>query len=102
MEPRHGSAAHQENYVFGRLDFRIPDEQAWWHMVIRSSSQVSRWKLLRRFPVPKRYGVPKDSRIVQGRHWPAPAGAKLVVSHLLCFAICVAGVLATFSVMFAR
>jgi succinate dehydrogenase / fumarate reductase iron-sulfur subunit len=47
-------------------------------MIIRSSSQVSRWKLLRRFPVPKRFGVARDSRIARGRHWPAPVGAKRI------------------------
>lgn len=45
-------------------------------MIIRSSSQVSRWRLLKRFPVPKRLGVSRESRIERGRFWPAPAGAR--------------------------
>ncbi len=45
-------------------------------MIIHSSSQVSRWRLLRRFPLPRRFGVSPGSRIVRGRHWPARSGAK--------------------------
>ena len=47
-------------------------------MIVRSSSQVSGWKFLRRFPVPRRLGVPGESRIERGRFWPAPPGAKRV------------------------
>ena len=47
-------------------------------MIIRSSSQVSRWKLLRRFPVPRRFGVSPESRIERGGLWAAPAGAKRI------------------------
>src|SRR5579872_6465869 len=44
-------------------------------MIIRSSNQVSRWKLLRRFPLPRTAGVSPESLIGRGRHWAAPAGA---------------------------
>ena len=47
-------------------------------MIIRSSSQMPRKSLLRRFPVPKNLGVSPGSRIVQGRTWPAPANATRV------------------------
>lgn len=47
-------------------------------MIVRSSNQVSRGRLLRRFPLPKRFGVPRESRIERGRFWPAPAGASRV------------------------
>jgi len=45
-------------------------------MIIHSSSQVSRFRLLRRFPLPRGFDVLRGSRIEPGRHWPAPAGAK--------------------------
>jgi|ERR1022692_370945 succinate dehydrogenase / fumarate reductase iron-sulfur subunit len=47
-------------------------------MIIRSSDQISRAPLLDRFPVPKNFGVSVESRIEQGRTWPAPAGATRV------------------------
>jgi len=47
-------------------------------VIIRSSSQVSRFRFLKRFPVPKRLGVPRDCRIERGHFWPAPAGAKQI------------------------
>jgi succinate dehydrogenase / fumarate reductase, iron-sulfur subunit len=47
-------------------------------MIIRSSNQRPRFTLLRRFPVPRTFGVPAGSRIRQGRTWPAPSGAKRV------------------------
>ena len=43
-------------------------------MIIRSSNQLSRFALMKRFPVPKNFGVTSESRIEQGRTWPAPAG----------------------------
>ncbi len=49
-------------------------------MMIRSSHQVSRWKLPRRFPVPRNFGIAPQSRIARGRFWPAPAGTKRVKS----------------------
>ncbi len=52
-------------------------------MLIRSSDQVSRAKLLKRFPVPKNFGVSSESRIVRGRNWRAPDGAK----HIKAFDI---------------
>ncbi len=45
-------------------------------MLIRSSNQMPRVTLLKRFPLPRTFGVTPDSRIERGRSWPAPAGAK--------------------------
>jgi succinate dehydrogenase / fumarate reductase iron-sulfur subunit len=36
---------------------------------------VPRATLLKRFPIPRNFGVTPESRIVQGKAWPAPAGA---------------------------
>ena len=47
-------------------------------MIIESSDQVPRATLLKRFPVPRNFGVTPESRIEQGRTWPAPAGAMRV------------------------
>jgi succinate dehydrogenase / fumarate reductase iron-sulfur subunit len=47
-------------------------------VIIRSSDQVPRVTVLKRFPVPKNFGVAPDSRIEQGRAWPAPANATRV------------------------
>ncbi len=47
-------------------------------MIIRSSHQVPRATLLKRFPVPKSFGVSTESRVECGRTWPAPEGAKRV------------------------
>ena len=44
-------------------------------MLINSSDQVPRVTMLKRFPLPRNLGVSPNSRIVQGRTWPAPAGA---------------------------
>jgi hypothetical protein len=44
-------------------------------LIVRSSSQVPRRSLLKRFPIPRNFGVAPDSRIVPGRTWPAPASA---------------------------
>ena len=47
-------------------------------MIVRSSDQVPRVTLLKRFPVPNNFGVSPESRIERGRTWPAPAGATRV------------------------
>ncbi len=47
-------------------------------MIVRSSRQVSRSGLLRRFPLPRNFGVGKESRIERGRRWEAPAGARRI------------------------
>ena len=47
-------------------------------MIIRSSDEVPRTTLLRRFPLPRNFGVSGHSRIERGRTWPAPAGATRV------------------------
>lgn len=44
-------------------------------MIIRSSDEVPHITLLRRFPVPRSFGVPGESRINRGQTWPAPKGA---------------------------
>ena len=43
-------------------------------MIIKSSDQVPRVTVLKRFPLPRNFGVSSESRIKQGRTWPAPAG----------------------------
>ena len=43
-------------------------------MIIRSSDQVPRVTMLKRFPVPRNLGVSAESRIDRGRKWPAPIG----------------------------
>ena len=47
-------------------------------MIIRSSDQVPRVTALKRFPVPRNFGVSPESRIERGRTWRAPAGATRV------------------------
>jgi 2Fe-2S iron-sulfur cluster binding domain len=49
-------------------------------MIIESSDQVPRATLLKRFPVPRNFGVAPESRINRGKTWPAPAGAARVKS----------------------
>ncbi len=44
-------------------------------MTIRSSDEVPRVTLLKRFPVPRNFGVTPESRIKRGRMWPATKGA---------------------------
>jgi len=44
-------------------------------MIIDSSNQVARTTLLKRFPVPKNFGVSPESRISKGKTWPASVGA---------------------------
>jgi succinate dehydrogenase / fumarate reductase iron-sulfur subunit len=41
-------------------------------MIIRSSDQVPRTALLKRFPIPRNFGVTRESRIGRGKTWPAP------------------------------
>ncbi|HEX7072621.1 MAG TPA: succinate dehydrogenase iron-sulfur subunit [Hyphomicrobiaceae bacterium] len=47
-------------------------------MIIESSEQVPRTRLFKRFPVPKNFGLAPQSRIQQGKRWPAPAGARRI------------------------
>ena len=47
-------------------------------MLIKSSDQLPRVTLLKRFPVPRNFGVAPSSRIGRGKTWPAPAGATRV------------------------
>jgi succinate dehydrogenase / fumarate reductase, iron-sulfur subunit len=44
-------------------------------VIIRSSEQLPRVSFLRRFPVPRNFGVSPGSRIRPCRNWPAPKGA---------------------------
>lgn len=44
-------------------------------MIIRRSDEVPRITLLKRFPVPRSFGVSHESRIEKGRTWPAPRDA---------------------------
>lgn len=44
--------------------------------IIKSSDEVPRRPLLKRFPVPKNAGLGPESRVVEGKTWPAPAGAQ--------------------------
>ncbi|HEX6008260.1 MAG TPA: succinate dehydrogenase iron-sulfur subunit [Burkholderiales bacterium] len=47
-------------------------------LIITSSDQVPRRTALKRFPIPRNFGVSPGSRIERGRTWPAPAGASRV------------------------
>jgi succinate dehydrogenase / fumarate reductase, iron-sulfur subunit len=47
-------------------------------MIIDSSDEVPRTTLLKRFPVPRSFGVEQESRIKLGKKWPAPTGATRV------------------------
>lgn len=47
-------------------------------MIVRSSDEVPHITVLKRFPVPRSFGVSPESRIERGRTWPAPAGATRV------------------------
>jgi hypothetical protein len=44
-------------------------------MLIKSSDQLPSVTLLKRFPVPRNFGVSPSSRIERGKTWPAPASA---------------------------
>src|SRR5450759_1842805 len=44
-------------------------------MIIRSSNQVPRVTALKRFPVPRNFGMAPTSQIERGKTWPAPDGA---------------------------
>ena len=52
-------------------------------MIVESSDQVPRATLLKRFPIPRNFGVSSKSRIERGKTWPAPAGA----THVQTFEI---------------
>jgi succinate dehydrogenase / fumarate reductase, iron-sulfur subunit len=47
-------------------------------VIIRSSDEMPRGTVLARFPVPRNFGVSRESRIERGRSWAAPAGATRV------------------------
>ena len=47
-------------------------------MLIRSSDQVPRVTALKRFPVPRNFGVSSEVAHRAGKTWPAPAGATRV------------------------
>jgi len=45
-------------------------------VIIRSSNQLPRFTFLKRFPVPRNFGLSAASRIEGGRTWPAPSEAR--------------------------
>ena len=47
-------------------------------MIIETSDQLPGVTFLKRFPVPRNFGVAPESRIVRGRVWDAPVGATRV------------------------
>jgi succinate dehydrogenase / fumarate reductase iron-sulfur subunit len=47
-------------------------------MIIRSSDQLPRFVLMKRFPVPINFGLNSRSRIESGQIWPVPGGAKCI------------------------
>jgi succinate dehydrogenase / fumarate reductase iron-sulfur subunit len=47
-------------------------------LIFRSSDEVPRGTILKRFPVPSNLGVPPASRVTRGMTWPVPAGAARV------------------------
>jgi succinate dehydrogenase / fumarate reductase iron-sulfur subunit len=47
-------------------------------MLVKSSNQVPRVTLLKRFPVPRNFGVAASSQVGPGKTWRAPAGATRV------------------------
>ncbi len=44
-------------------------------MIIRSSDEVPHGTLLKRFPVPRNFGLSAESHVKRGRTWPASKGA---------------------------
>nr|CAD6630891.1 succinate dehydrogenase iron-sulfur subunit [Pseudorhizobium flavum] len=44
-------------------------------LIIDSSDQLPSATILKRFPLPRNFGVAPDSRIEEGQVWKAPAGA---------------------------
>ncbi len=50
-------------------------------MLIKSSNQVSRWRIPKRFPVPHDSGASPASKVEPGKVWPEPEGATRV-QHL--------------------
>ncbi len=47
-------------------------------MIVQSSDQISRTTLFKRFPIPRNLGVDPKSRVLRGKTWRAPKGAKSV------------------------
>ena len=47
-------------------------------MIIKSSDQLPSITVLKRFPVPRNFGVAPASQIERGKTWPAPEGATRV------------------------
>lgn len=46
-------------------------------MIVRSSDEVPRVTVLRRFPVPRNFGVSPESRILRGKTWAAPGATRV-------------------------
>jgi succinate dehydrogenase / fumarate reductase iron-sulfur subunit len=47
-------------------------------MIVRSSSEVPRRTLAKRFPLPRNFGLGAESRVERGKTWPAPGQASRV------------------------
>lgn len=47
-------------------------------LLIESSEQLPALTMLKRFPLPRNFGVSKESRIGKGKHWSAPSNAMRV------------------------
>lgn len=52
-------------------------------MLIKSSGQLPGVTLLKRFPVPRNFGVTPSSRIERGKAWPAPAENMIRVEKIM-------------------
>ena len=52
-------------------------------MIIKSSDQVPRTTLLKRFPIPRNFGVTPELRIGRGKTWPASGGATRVKTFVI-------------------
>jgi hypothetical protein len=47
-------------------------------MIVRSSSEVPRRTLAKRFPLPRNFALGAESRVERGKTWPAPGQASRV------------------------
>ena len=47
-------------------------------MFIESSAQISRFTMLKRFPVPRNFKLSSESRVERGKTWSAPANARRI------------------------
>jgi hypothetical protein len=66
-------------------------------MLIKSSEQQPRVTLLKRFPIPRNFGVSRESGIERGKRIPA-----VVLINLVSLALAIAGIFATLRVAFGE